>query len=295
MTATAKAYRTPYVSQMLQEPDRTWDDCCASVTIMLANDWTLGEWYIRDDGRPRDVHVLRNTIRKRIGDTDGSLTLHDSNDMMHELDPGLPDLPRYNGQATKPGQSAAGATLRLTWDEFKAMLRDGHSAALCGLSGTVGHVIHVTDGNATGALVKDPLTRKPPAWPGERWSWDKLRRFTSASDWQYGSATAIACAVVKVGDQTQAKRAEAEADKVIARRTAMLEAQRAQTTLHREERDAARGEYAALVETSKSIIAGLEHDLAACRAATPADCSDETDRALAAEQKVRDAIAVLTR
>lgn len=36
-------------------------------------------------------------------------------------------------------------------------------------------------------------------------------------------------------------------------------------------------------------------DLAACQAANPADCHAETDRALIAEQKVSDALAVLTR
>jgi len=265
VTATAKAYRTPYVSQMLQEPDRTWDDCCASVTIMLGNDWTLGEWSIRDDGRPRDVHVLRNLIRARIGDTDGGLTLHDANDMLHELDPDLPDLPRYPGQKAKPGQSTAGATLRLNRAELKEMLMDGHSAAVCGLSGTVGHVIYASDGTKDGPIVKDPLTQHAEGWPGERWTWDRLWAFTEASignDRQYGSPGAIACAVVKVGDQTEAARMTAIGAKATAKVVAQRDAQKQQTTLATDERDQARRELA----TATARIAELE-------AATPIDCS----------------------
>ena len=286
MTATAKAYRTPYVSQMLQEPDRTYDDCASSTGIMLFNDWTLGEWSVRDDGRPRDLLFLRNAVRKRIGITDGSLTLHDVNDIGHELDTDLPDLPRYNGQAAKPGQSTKGATLRLDRGELKALLMDGHSAALCGMSGTVGHVVHVTDGNANGALVKDPLTRKGAKWPGERWSWDRIWAFTEAKRdgvRQFGSPDAIACAVVKVGDQTQAKRVADDAAKVIERRTAMLHAQRAQTALVTEERDAARAEVTRLhterafleeqVRSAEEALAAAEADLTACQAATPIDCT----------------------
>jgi hypothetical protein len=301
MTASPNAYRTPYVSQMLKEPDRTWDDCCASVTIMLGNDWTLGEWSIRDDGKPRDLLFLRNLIRKRIGDTDGGLTLHDANDMLHELDPDLPDLPRYNGQATKPGQSAAGATLRLDRDALKAMLRNGYSAAVCGLSGTVGHVVYFTDGNDTGPIRKDPLTAHGPDWVGARVTWAELWRFTEAKvngERAYGSPSAIACAIVKVGEETEAARAERNAGKLIARLARQVTDQKAQTALANDERDTARRELASSVETVKTqdtIIRSQGQRIAELEAATPQDCNAELDRALTAERKVSDALAVLTR
>lgn len=265
MTATPKAYRTPYVSQMIAEPDRSWDDCCASVTIMLGNDWTLGEWSIRDDGRPWDLHVLRNVIRKRIGDTDGGLTLHDANDMLHELDPELPPLPRYGGQKHKPGQSTDGATLRLDRAELMALLRSGHSAAICGLSGTVGHVIHVTDGTDKGVLRKDPLTRRKEGWPGDRITWDELWRFTEAKvggKRAFGSPDAIACAVVRVGAETQAARAERQRLSAVARLNDKVAAQRAQTELATEERNAARVEARLATEAA----AGLRAQLTAAQA-----------------------------
>lgn len=282
MTATPKAYRTPYVSQMLAEPDRSYDDCAASTGIMLFNDWTLGEWSTRDDGRQRDLLALRNTVRKRIRDTDGGLTLHDVNDIGHELDPDLPDLPRYSGQAAKPGQSTAGANLRLDRGELKALLMDGHSAAICGMSGTVGHVVHVTDGNAKGVLRKDPLTRKGENWPGERITWDELWAFTEARRdgvRQFGSPDAIACAVVKVGDQTQANRQRREADRVIERKVRDLKDQKDQTRLAADERDQARRELTIAASTIKAQgerILELEQ-------ATPPDCTfvtAERDEAL---------------
>lgn len=271
MAANPNAYRTPYVSQMLKEPDRSWDDCCASVTIMLGNDWTLGEWSIRPDGKPRDVLFLRNLIRKRIGDTDGGLTLHDANDMLHELDPDLPDLPRYNGQATKPGQSAAGATLRLDRNGLKTMLRNGYSAAVCGLSGIVGHVVYFTDGNDIGPIRKDPLTTHGPGWDGERVTWDELWKFTEAKragQRAYGSPDAIACAVVKVGDQTEAARMTAIGAKATAKALRAARDQKAQTTLATDERDQARRD-----------LAAAQAALADCKAATPQDCSAEVDEA----------------
>lgn len=75
-----------------------------------------------------------------------------------------------------------------------------------------------------------------------------------------------------------------DAAKALAKAEAATAAQKAQTALATDERDQARRERDA-----------AQADLAACQAATPVDCSDETDRALIAEQKVTDALAVLTR
>jgi hypothetical protein len=300
MTATADRYRTPYVSQMLAEPDRTYDDCAASTGIMLFNDWTLGEWSIRPDGKQRDLLLLRNTVRKRIGDTDGGLTLHDVNDIGHELDPDLPDLPRYNGQAAKPGQSTAGATLRLDRWDLKALLMNGHSAAICGISGTVGHVVHVTDGTAAGVLRKDPLTRKGENWAGDRITWSQLWAFTEAErngERAYGSPDAIACAVVKVGEQTEASRVERKAGLGITKLRTKLDAQKAQTTLATEERNQARRELAASQQAYQSAmdaLAAANKALDECQA-RPTDCSEETDRALMAESKLADIRAALDR
>lgn len=240
MTATPARYLTPYVSQMLKEPDRTYDDCAAATGLMLGGDWTLGEILERPDGKERDVLTLRNIVRKRIGDTDGGLTLHDVNDILHELDPDLPDLWRYPGQKAKSGQSTAGATLRITWEQFRQYLQSGWSAALCGRTATgVGHVVHVTDGAKDGAVRRDPLTRNKPGWRGEKVPWSELRAFTERKDRngdRYGSDDAIACALVKVGAETMAERArrageEARAKAVRQRDAAVAEARLATTTV----------------------------------------------------------------
>lgn len=82
-----------------------------------------------------------------------------------------------------------------------------------------------------------------------------------------------------------------EAAKALAKATERLDAAKAQTALATEERDAARAQYASAMDA----LARANADLDACRAVTPVDCADETYRALAAEQKVADALAVLTR
>jgi len=289
MTATADRYDVPYVSQMLKEPDRTWDDCCASVTIMLGADWTLGEWLERDDGRERDPLLLRNLIRKRIGDTDGGLTLHDANDMLHELDPELPDLPRYGGQAAKPGQSTAGATLRLDRKELRALLINGHSAAICGLSGTVGHVIHASRANDTGPLIKDPLTRHQPGWNGERWTWARLWAFTEAERGgkrAYGSPDAIACAVVRIGAETAAERVERKSLVAAAKANQRLADQKAQTKLATDERDAARTEARLAQQTADELRVALTEAgrrITELENATPPDCTAAIAQATEAE------------
>ena len=266
MTATATAYRSPYVSEVLGENDGTLNDCAVATTIMLVGDWTLGEGLTRPDGRPKDVLWLREWVRRQLGPDaqDGGLTLHDADQMARLIDPDLPPMPRYGGQALRSGQSSDGATLRLTWDEFMARIRTGHSAALCG--NPIGvkdagsplrqaqnnddypHVIHVTDGNATSALVKDPLTRHHTGYPGERVSWSDLRQFTEAkkgNDRQFGSPTAIACAVIKVGDETEAERIKRAATVQYAKLAARTVELRAQVTLATDERDQARRDLAA--------------------------------------------------
>jgi hypothetical protein len=69
----------------------------------------------------------------------------------------------------------------------------------------------------------------------------------------------------------------ASAEKVIARRTSMLEAQRAQSTLYREERD----EAVSLLTDARADVDDLSHQLAvaqealaACEAAVHPDCTD---------------------
>ena len=335
MTATADKYRAPYVSEILRETDGTINDCAVSTGLMLAGDWTLGEALTRPDGKQRDVLFLREWTRKQLGPgaQDGGLTLHDMNDMLQALDPDLPPLPRYNGQALRPGQSSAGATLRLTFDQLKAMLQNGYSAALCGNpagvkdekspfrtkqnSDNYPHVVRITDGNATGCRLFDPLTKKGTNWPGERVSWDDVRQFTEAkkpgtNDRQFGSPSAVACAVVKVGDETEAARVSRKADIAAVKARAALANQREQTKLATDERDQARRELAsALVQlgalskdntllTTERDKARQEADDLEARIAeleaippTPADCSAELDRALAAEDIIARAKAVL--
>ena len=311
MTATPDKYQTPYVSQMLQEPDRTYDDCAAATGLMLGGDWTLGEILERPDGRERDLTTLRNVVRKRIGDIDGGLTLHDVNDILHELDPDIADLPRYPGQKAKPGQSTAGANLRVTWDQFRQYLQSGYSAALCGRTTTgVGHVVHVTDGDKTGATLRDPLTRNGVNWKGRRASWSELRQFTERGPDRYGSPTMIACALVKVGDETEAERVERrakraaavakeKADRVVASLTtakgaaeAALAEEKAARLLAERDRDKALGERDAFRADNAKVSAELltvnrvlsevtaerdqaRADLAACEALPTPDCTEQ--------------------
>lgn len=287
MSATPDKYLTPYVSQMLNEPDRVYDDCAAATGLMLGGDWTLGEILEREDGRERDLAVLRNAVRRRIGDTDGGLTLHDVNDILHELDTDIADLPRYPGQKAKPGQSTAGANLRVTWDQFRQYLQSGYSAALCGRTPSgVGHVVHVTDGDKDGATLRDPLTRNGPNWKGVRTSWAKLREFTERGPDRYGSPTMIACALVKVGDETQAERASRKALANAAKLNQRLADQKAQTALATEERDQARRERDQQQSAANLLadkLTDAEDRIAALEAATPPDCTTAVADATKAE------------
>jgi hypothetical protein len=330
MTATAAAYRAPYVSEILKETDGTINDCAVSTGIMLAGDWTLGEALTRPDGKPKDVLFLREWTRKQLGPgaQDGGLTLHDMNDLLQVLDPDLPPLPRYNGQELRKGQSAAGANLRLTFDELKGMLQSGYSAALCGNPAGVKdpdspfrtkqgnddypHVVRLTDGTKSGCRLFDPLTRKGRDWPGERVSWDEVRQFTEAkkpgtNDRQFGSTSAVACAVIKVGDETEAARISRKALVAAAKANQRLADQKAQTTLATEERDQARRELKTAQETAtllqqaneriaaerdlaqqaadelRTALTATDAALTACRNATPPDCTMQVAQAVAAE------------
>lgn len=95
-----------------------------------------------------------------------------------------------------------------------------------------------------------------------------------------------------------------EASKALTKAIERLDAQKAQTQLATDERDqakrdlaAARTEAALLTDTVaelRSALTTTEGALNECRNATP-DCSDETDRALDAEQRLDDIRAVLAR
>lgn len=286
MTATPSKYDAPYVSEIIAEADRTYDDCAAATGIMLAASWTLGEAITKPDGSQMDVNYLRNALRARIGKKDGGLTLHDMSDLMQALDPELPPLPRYNGQRATAGQSTAGATLTLTFEAWKAQVMSGYASALCGNPSGVknpdsplrsvqgnddyAHVIHVSKGDTGGALVKDPLTRHKPAWPGVRVSWDDLRQYTEAKkngDRQFGSPGAIACAMVATGGETEAARTGRKSLATIARLNGKLTDQKAQTALAIDERDQAKRDLSVAVQKIKdqnARIAELEGQPSGC-------------------------------
>lgn len=291
MTANPAKYRAPHVSQVLKEPDHVYDDCAASVALMIAADWTLGEWLIQPDGDQWDVLALRNLVRKRIGDKDGGLTLHDVDDILHELDPGLPPLPRYAGQDLKPGQTLpASATLRLDRGELKALLMGGYSAAICGyLPGSrVGHVIKAAYGNAEGPIVNDPMVARKPGWNGDRWTWERLWAFTErkVDGDRFGTPDAIACAVVQVGAETREARAQRGSLVAAAKANERLQAQKRQTALATEERDTARTEARLAQQAADELRAALtatDAALTECRNAQPPDCTAAVTEAVRVE------------
>lgn len=295
MSATAGQYDSPFISEVVKEVDGTYDDCAVASTLMLAYDATLGEIGVKADGTVRDVLAFREAARKVLGPdkASGGLKLSDTAKMLHELDPDF-HLDYYPGH---------GGTLRLTFEEWKAAISSGSVSVLLGNPSGIkdpsnplctvqnnpdyAHAIWVGHGNEVGAIVKDPLKRKLAGYNGQRVAWPALRQFTEASkggDRLFGSDAAIAVAVALIGSETQAARTErAEATTAKKLRDAVA-AQKAQTALHADERDQARRDLA----TAQARVAELE-------AAGPTDCSAEVDRALTAEQKVQDALTVLTR
>lgn len=161
-----------------------------------------------------------------------------------------------------------------------------------------GHAIVVGEPENGMVTVADPLRSTLVKWPlallvkametfGERpWGNGRGEAGVAYPSPTYKAAYEKAQAAIAAGD-VQLQR--------MARR---LTEQKAQTALATDERDQARRELASAAEAlSRANVRSLvlEADLAACQAATPQDCNAELDRALAAEQKVADAIAVLTR
>lgn len=277
MTATATAYRPPFISQRRKDQP-PYEDCVLESSLMLLGAWTLGEGLVRPDGDQRDLYELSETLRKRIQKPAGGLTLADADDALHTIDPALPPLPRYPGQNPAP---AAAATLRLTFDGFKALIIDGHAGIILGYqtdASTVGHAIAIPRGNADGPIVMDPWERKPLTWQGERWTWKRLREFTERKvrGDRFGTATAIACAMVRIGDETQEARTARVGRRDLVKATEKLKAQREQTTLATNERDTARAEARLAQQTAEELRAALtatEAQLRACRETKPTDCT----------------------
>ena len=278
MPATAAKYRSPFVSEVLRETDGSIDDCATSSGLMLACDWTLGEFLVRPDGSTWNVLQLREVLRKKLGPDDkvGGLTLHDVSDALRAIDPELPPLPRYGGQELEKGQSPDGATLRLTFEEWQAKIREGHVGLLCGIPAGVAdpksplraltrfdgysHVIWVGDGERDDALVKDPLHARRAGYKGERVSWRDLRQYTEArkgGSRAFGSPSAIACAVVPVGGETEAARVARKSLATIVRLNGKVADQRAQTQLAIEERNAARAEAKLAGEAADGLLTRL--------------------------------------
>lgn len=219
MTASPAMYRSPFISQRRKDQP-PFEDCVLESSLMLLGSWTLGEGLVTADGDQRDLYGLSETLRRRIDKPAGGLTLADADEALHTIDPALPPLPRYAGQNPAP---AASATLRLTFEEFRDLVIDGHAAIILGYQpgSTVGHAIHVSRGNPDGPIVMDPWERRPLAWEGERWTWKRLREFTErrVRGDRFGTPAAIACAVVRIGSETEAERAKRDADKDLARMT----------------------------------------------------------------------------
>jgi hypothetical protein len=312
MTATPAKYRPRFYSEVIREVGSP-DDCviCASLTLYDAA--TLGEGVTRNDGRSMDTIALRE-LRDNAGlKPDGSLRLNDAAQYLDFVSTRAGLTPPFKLDYY-PGHP--GGTLRVTWDEFRTKVRNGYVAILLGNpigvsdptsplrtmqnNDDYGHAIAVMDGNANGALVFDALNRKPPTFGGVRVGWDDLRQFTEAKkngERLYGTPVTVACAMEKVGEQTEAARIERKAAASLERIARQRDAQKAQTALATDERDQARRELAAsqkAYQSAMDALAAANTALDECRA-RPTDCAEETDRAIAAERKVADAIAVLTR
>jgi hypothetical protein len=260
LTATADKYVVPFTSEIRREADGGYNECTDASTVMAHAAWTLGESLELPDGSRRNPNDYRNALRGKAGFSEaGGLTLHDANDMLRAIDPELPPLPRYAGQELRKGQSSEGATLRLTFDELKAQIIDGKVAMVCGnpigvkdgqsafrrktRNDRFPHVAVVYRGTQGGATLLDPMADEGPGFKGEHIDWDELRQYTEAKDPKgdryFGSATAVACAVVPMGGQTQAARVAARSLGTIARLNDKVAAQKEQTTLTAGERDQA--------------------------------------------------------
>ena len=139
-----------------------------------------------------------------------------------------------------------------------------------------GHAVVVGEPSDGMVTVADPLRSSSVRWTNSLL--EHAMETFGTHPWGFGRGEAGIVGKSLTFEQAYGQsQADLKAAKdTVTRLTAKLDAQRAQTTLATDERDTARREYAALVETSKSIIAGLERDLAACKEATPPDCTAVT-------------------
>lgn len=298
MTATPAKYVPRFYSEVVKEVGSP-DDCVICASLELYDAATMGEGVTRDDGTSMNTIALRE-LRDEAGLTpDGPLRLSDAAKYLRYVSTRAGMSPPFELDYY-PGHP--GGTLRLTWQQFVDRIRNGSVAVLLGNpigvkdptsplrtaqnSDDYGHAIAVMDGTATTARVFDALRYKDPTYRGARVKWEDLEQFTSVKkngERLYGTPAAIACAIAVIGSETAAARQRREADRVIDRKVRDLAAQKAQTKLATDERDQARRERDAAVER----IDAIEAELAACKAATPPDCTAAVN---AERQRVLDAM-----
>jgi hypothetical protein len=195
-------------------------------------------------------------------------------------------------------------------DELLPILREGHLALVAVNYGKVqdagkgvgtfrgGHAIVVGEPESGMVTVADPLRSVLVKWPvdllvkametfGEKpWGNGRGEAGVAYPSPTYKAAYAAAASDLKAAKATLARKAEA------------ITSLNGQVGLFKDERDQARRELVAAKEQLVLALEGatqLRNDLADCQEAMPLDCNAELDRALAAEQKVADALAVLTR
>ena len=273
MTATADKYVPRFYSEVVKEVGSP-DDCIICASLELYDAATLGEGVTRDDGTLINTIVLRE-LRDEAGlRANGPLRLDDAARYLAfvsrkvGMEPPF-DLDYYPGH---------GGSLRVTWDGFQSRIRNGHVAVLLGNpigvkdatsplrtaqnNDDYAHAIAVMDGRADDARVFDALRRRQPGYTGQRVKWADLLQFTSAKGWAFGSPTTIACAIARIGSETQAARADRDRLAAVARLNERVASQKAQTALATEERDAARTEARLATEAAS----GLRTQLTAAQA-----------------------------
>ena len=310
MTATAAKYLPRYYSEIVREAIGSFDDCAICSGLTLYDAATMGEGVTRDDGRLMDTIRLRE-LRDEAGlAPDGPLRLNDVAKYLRwvseKVDMAPPfELDHYPGHP--------GGTLRVTWAEFKDRIQNGHVGILLGnpiavkdpasplrsrqVNDDYGHAVGLMDGRAETATLFDPLTRKGPDWRGEWVPWQDLRQFTEARKGGarlYGTADAIGCALARIGSETEAARAERKAAKRISTLMERVDAQKAQTELHRDERDDALARLLACEARECNDCTDLARQLEAERDGALERANMEADRATDAEDRIRRAVEVLT-
>lgn len=287
MTATARAYVPRYYSEVARKAGSP-NDCAICAGLETYDAATLGEGVTRDDGGLMDTVRLRE-LRDEAGLPDeGGLRLDQVAKYLRfvsaraGIDPPF-ELEYYPGH---------GGPLRLTWDQFKDRIRNGHIGILLGNPSAVknatsplrdvqasddyDHAIAVMDGRTADARVFNALRRKQDGYNGERISWVDLKQFTESEkrdpktgkmDRQFGSPDAIGCAVALIGDETEAARLGRATAKVIgtlrdAVKDARAEVTAASSIIQRTaaERDQAKRDAAANLEAVRAT--SLERDKA---------------------------------